>query len=324
MNPINKKILFMSKTRNGLYAVLIGFLILGQTQFLLAAGDPDFTQSEVIYGRKDGMALTFVMLAPKANANGKGIIYVLSGGWHSGDFWIPFFQKNAEIYISRGYTVFGVMHSSAPRYNILDAIPEIHRAVRFIRYHAADYKIDPGHLGITGHSAGAHLSLMIATADDVIDSVAKDPVDRVSSRVQAIACFYPPTDFLNWGKPGINSVVDKSILIRAGARPSFDFTDWDSATGHSVLITDPLKLTAIYKQISPIYQISSDDPPVMIVHGDGDLLVPIQQSESIIRQFQRAGVPTKFLIKKGAGHGIWPDENQYEKSFADWFDQYLK
>lgn len=314
----------MSKPGISLYAVFVSLLLLCQAQNLLATSDPDFTQTEVIYGRKDGMALTFVMLAPKSHPNGKGIIYVLSGSWHSGDFWIPFFQKNAEIYISRGYTVFGVMHSSAPRYTILDAIPEIRRSVRFIRYHAADYMIDPGHLGITGHSAGAHLALMVATADDSMDSVAKDPVDRVSSRVQAIACFYPPTDFLNWGSPGSNSVIDKTVLVRAGARSSFDFTAWDSATGHAILITDPVKLTAIYREISPIYQVSPDDPPVMIAHGDADLLVPIQQSESIIKQFELAHVPNKFIVKKGAGHGVWPDEDVYEKSFADWFDQYLK
>ena len=60
----------------------------------------------------------------------------------------------------------------------------------------------PSAIGITGSSAGGHLSLMQGTAGDKGDPKAKDPIDRVSSRVQAVACFYPPTDFLNYGKPG--------------------------------------------------------------------------------------------------------------------------
>ena len=78
----------------------------------------------------------------------------------------------------------------------------MNRAVRFIRYHAKDYTIDPDRIGITGGSAGGHLSLMQGTAGDAGDPKAKDPVDRTSSRVQAVACFFPPTDFLNWGEKG--------------------------------------------------------------------------------------------------------------------------
>jgi acetyl esterase/lipase len=311
----------MNNQKNRIFLFFFLF-ILGQ--HLYATGDPGFTQTELIYGKADGMALTLIKLSPNSNSNGRGIIYVLSGGWYSGDFWIPFFIKNAKAYISRGYTVFGVLHSSAPRYTILDMIPEIHRAVRFIRYHAHDYGIDPNHLGITGNSAGAHLALMISTVDKGLDSTAKDPVDRVSSRVQAIACFYPPTDFLNWDKPGMNSIQNKTALIKAGVRSSFDFTVWDSVSGHAVLITDSLKMAEIYRSISPIYQVSPDDPPVMIAHGDADQVVPIQQSESIIRKLMEARVPSQLIIKKGAGHGPWNDEVVYEESFANWFDKYLK
>ena len=69
------------------------------------------------------------------------------------------------------------------------------RAVRFIRANASKYGVDPEKLGITGGSAGGHLSLMVATRGGPGLPAATDPVDRESSAVHAVACYYPPTDF---------------------------------------------------------------------------------------------------------------------------------
>src|SRR4030095_11299660 len=100
-----------------------------------------------------------------------------------------------------------VVVGSQPRYAIPDQIEDLKRAVRYIRYNAKQLGIDPGHIGIEGASAGGHLSLAIATADDKISTNANDPVDRVSSRVQAAAVLFPPTDFFNWGLPG-DAMID--------------------------------------------------------------------------------------------------------------------
>jgi len=80
---------------------------------------------------------------------------------------------------------------------------------------------------------------------------------------------------------------------------------------------------AIAKEISPINSVSSDDPPVIIVHGDKDMLVPKQQSESIIAKFKEVKVTCDLLIKEGGGHG-WKDIDVEEKKFVEWFDKYLK
>ena len=154
----------------------------------------------MIYGRKFGTALTMDVFTPKQDANGLGVILVVSGGWFSSHEAIrPAFVTPL---LERGYTVFAVVHGSQPKFTIPEILQDMNRAVRFIRYHAKDYGIDPDRIGIYGGSAGGHLSLMQGTAGDEGDPKAKDPVDRVSSRVQAVACFFPPTDFLNYGKPG--------------------------------------------------------------------------------------------------------------------------
>ncbi|MEP7144907.1 MAG: alpha/beta hydrolase [Ferruginibacter sp.] len=280
-------------------------------------------QSELIYGRKDGMALTMFVQAPGRSVNGKGIIVVESGNWKSSYDRALRFLKKTKIYTDNGYTIFTVLPGSQPRYTIPDEIADLKRAVRFIRYHAKDYGIDGGHLGIMGFSSGGHLSLAVATADDQIDSTSIDPVDRVSSRVQAVAVFYPPTDFLNFGKQNSVPSINRTALILTGVYAAFDFKAWNDTTRSFAIITDESKRLQIAKEISPIYSVSADDPPVLIFHGDADVLVPLQQSESIIKKFEEVKVPNQLIIKKGAGHG-WKNNDTEEKNVVDWFDKYLK
>jgi acetyl esterase/lipase len=282
-----------------------------------------YTKSEVIYGRKDGMALTMTVLTPKQKPNGKAIISVVSGNWVSSERSRLRLPEWSQVYIDNGYTVFGVMVSSQPRYAIPDEITDLKRAVRFIRYNAKDYAIDANKIGITGSSSGGHLSLMIATADDITNSKSTDPVDKVSSRVQAAAVFFPPTDFINYGGVNTSGKINQAGLVYAKVAAAFDFKVWNDTTGTYVSITDTDKRLAIAKEISPINSVSSDDPPVIIAHGNKDVLVPKQQSESIITKFKEVNVPCEFIIKDGGGHG-WKDMEVEEKIFVDWFNKYLK
>ena len=178
----------------------------------LAQDTTQYTSTEIVYGRKDGMALTMMKLTPKEKAKGKAIVSVVSGNWISNNNMMAVFITRSGFLLNGGYTVFLVMHSSQPRYAIPDAEDDIRRAIRFIRYNAKDYNIDPDHIGITGSSSGGNLSLLAALLDDNSKADAKDPIDKVSSRVQAAAVFYPPVDFLNWGN--FNPALQREILKR--------------------------------------------------------------------------------------------------------------
>lgn len=285
-----------------------------------AADDPDFRrQEDVVYGRKDGLALTLDVFRPTTNPNGAAVILVVSGGFFSSHEAIsPTFVRPL---VRRGYTVFAVVHGSQPRYAIPEIVADMNRAVRFIRYKAKDFGVDPNRLGVAGASAGGHLSLMLGTAGGPGDPNAKDPVDRESSRVQAVACFFPPTDFLNFGKPGLALIhaTDHAPTFRA----AFDYRTFNKKRGLFEPVIDSAELSTITREISPISHVSSDDPPVLIVHGDKDTLVPLQQSEVIVSAFEKAGVPAKLVVKPGAGHG-WLTIASDMSAFADWFDQHLK
>lgn len=290
---------------------------------LLAQNSITVQPEELIYGRKDGMALTLFVQRPPQISNGKGIILVESGNWKSSYEKAQRFLEGSKIYTDKGYTVFTVLPGSQPRYAIPDQINDIKRAVRFIRYNAKEYGIDGQHIGITGFSSGGHLSLAIATADDIIDAASSDPIDKVSSRVQAVAVFYPPTDFLNFGKPNASPASNKTALILTGVYAAFEFKTWNDTTRSFETITDDAKKLEIARQVSPIYAVSADDPPVLIIHGDADFFVPLQQSLNIIRKFENAKVPNQLIIKKGGGHG-WKNIEAEENEVANWFDKYLK
>ena len=126
---------------------------------------------DVVYGHKDGMALTFDVFTPAA-PNGVGILNMVSGGWVSR--WTPPDRARAgfEALLNAGFTVFSVRHGSSPRFKVPEAHADVRRAVRFVRLHASTYGVDPDRLGVYGGSAGGHLSLMLGLASDDGDASA--------------------------------------------------------------------------------------------------------------------------------------------------------
>jgi acetyl esterase/lipase len=286
----------------------IAGLFLSSVLFATAA-DPlvGYQRTEdVLYGRRPGIALTFDVFEPE-NKNGAAVFFMVSGGFFSSHEAI-----NAKMYyplLERGYTVFAVVHGSQPKYQIPEITQDIHRAVRYVRYHARRWGVDPEKFGITGGSAGGHLSLTMGTQGAPGKPDAKDPVDRESSAVQAVACYFPPTDFLNYGKPGEDAV---GVGILKEFKPAFGARS-DTEEGRQKL----------GQEISPINFITAKLPPTLIIHGDADTLVPIQQATSFVKRAEEAGAVAKLITKPGAGHG-WKDMAPDQKSCADWFDEHLR
>ena len=274
-------------------------------------------KEDVIYGRKFGTCLTMDVFQPKEKANGAGVIFAVSGGWFSSKESIN--MGFIKPFTERGYVVFAVMHGSQPRFSIPEVLEDMHRATRYIRHHAKDYGVDPERLGITGGSAGGHLSLMQGCGGKDGNPKASDLVDRESSRVQAVACLFPPTDFLNYGKPGVEALGGG---ILKGFKAPFEFIEKDPKSNAFVVISDQERRREIGKQISPVNLASEKSPPTLIHHGDADKLVPIQQSELMIEKLKAAKVPCRLVAKEKGDHG-WAGMDKDLEAFADWFDKYL-
>jgi acetyl esterase/lipase len=268
---------------------------------------PDLVRTDgVVYGQRRQHSLTLDVLRP-TRANGLGVALMVSGGWKSGK---PGSVPNwmAAPLLRGGYTVFAVCHVSQPESTVTEIFADVRRAIQFIRLHAADYGIDPARLGVTGGSAGGHLGLMLATRGGPGVPDASDPVERQSSAVQAVAIFYPVTDLLNLGKstenPG-DGGPPKSF-VKAFGPEATNMAAWK----------------VIGRDLSPIYHITSNLPPVRIHHGDADTLTPLEQSEWFQARAREFGRPVEIVIHPGGKHG-WTTMLWDIRQFARWFDRQL-
>jgi len=282
---------------------------------------PTFTrQQDVVYGRSFGTALTMDVFEPKTNPNGATVVWVISGGWFSSHDSIN--PDNAASPVKpltdRGYRVCAVVHRSNPYFTVEDAINDINRAIRFIRYRYGNGKTNMP-IGIMGGSAGGHLSLMAGTTGDDGRKSLKDPVERLPSRVQAVGCYFPPTDFLNYGKPGVNGL--ETVLGKDYQAP-FEFKRFTTSTKTIDEVTSPALKREIMAQVSPANHVTADDAPTLIIHGDADSLVPIQQAHWFIDKMESAAIECKLITKPGAGHGWFGMEKDNERLY-DWMDSKL-
>lgn len=305
--------------------MLLGALV-GMAAVAPAPAGPNaettYTRAEdIVYSRKYGTALTLDEFKPVGAWNGAAVIWVISGGWFSNHDSV---NANAPLspikpLIKRGYRVYPVVHRSNPFFTIEDAVEDIQRAVRFVRHRVAEEGHTSIPLGIMGGSAGGHLSLMAGTTGDDGETTSADSIAQASSRINAVGCYFPPTDFHNYGEPGVDAMETTLVdFIRA----PFEFKRYNVQDKTVDLVTTPALIQQILADVSPVTHVTADDAPALIIHGDNDTLVPLQQAEVFAARMKKAGVEVKLDVRPGAGHG-WAGMEKDNELIFDWFDRHL-
>jgi acetyl esterase/lipase len=280
-------------------------------------------QSDVIYGRKVGVALTMEVFTP-ARRNGIGILWVVSSsGRSSRDQTLSeSFERRIAPFLERGYTVFAVIHGSAPVFNLQDQVNDVRRAVRFVRQRATAFGIDGGRLGISGSSAGGLLALIVAMDAEDGNAASDDPVERVPSGLQAVGCFFPPTDLTNFGAPSTN-ILDWAQSQGGDIDPTFQFYELDAQTGTRHPVTAREEVLRMLRNFSPAAHVNAAAPPTLLIHGDQDRAVPVQQSRWLVERLNQAKVPARLVLREGVGHA-YPGWEADAALLADWFDEHLR
>jgi acetyl esterase/lipase len=280
------------------------------------AAEPS-VETNVVYGTYSGFALLMDVYKP-ATPNGIGIVVIPGSGWYRDLTYdapllkqSPEFRQAVQKLNGAGYTAFVITHRASPRFHIPEITNDVQRATRFVRVNAARFGIRADRIGALGGSSGGHLASMLGTLDGKGDLAAPDPVDRESAKVQCVVAFYPATDLARITTP--QGFI--AISLATGVRPP---------APNAPPASFPAKQ---YQEMSPVTFVTPDDPPFLLIHGDADAVVPLQQSEIMEAALQKAGVAVKLVRVPGAGHGIggtgW-DKVDWLGLMLDWFETRLR
>ncbi len=257
----------------------------------------------------DGVALVMDVFTPKGKPNGAAIVDVASGSWYSDRGKIRDHEKAQfyQIFCGKGYAVFAVRPGSQGRVTGEEMLANVKRGVRWVRYHAKQYGLDPTRIGIAGASAGGHLASLAAVTADEGNEKAGDPIDRESCKVKACGVFFPPADFTQWGAA--------NVIARSAMKGLF-------FPGGIIEGKTDEDFKAVFERLSPARHVTAQAPPFIIFHGTKDPLVPLAQSQILLKALKDNGVQAELLIKEGGGHP-WPTIYEEVAVLGDWFDKNL-
>jgi acetyl esterase/lipase len=245
---------------------------------------------------------------PARGTNFPVVIWIHGGGWISNSKENP----GGRSFLYRGYALASLNYRQSRHAKWPAQLIDCKAAVRWLRAHAGEYGLDPNHFGAYGLSSGGHMVAILGTTGDAKEFDQGDNLG-FSSRIQAVADWFGPTDFLsapnayatnipNTQRWGGNGDVDTQLL---GGFPS--------------------KNIELAKSASPVHFVSKNSPPFLIVHGDMDPVVPLQQSQELVDALKAAGVPVEFHVIVGGGHGKPGFDTPETLGWLhDFFDKYLK
>ncbi len=194
-------------------------------------------------------------------------------------------------YLAQGYAVASINYRLSQHAKFPAQIEDCKAAVRWLRAHASEYRLDPNHFAAWGASAGGNLAAMLGTTGDTKEFDIGANLDQ-TSRVQAVVDYFGPTDFLQ---------MDAHRLPNGQVHDAANSPESELIGG---AIQDNKAKTA---KANPITYVTTGDPPFLICHGDQDPLVPHHQSELLEAALKKASVPVTFYTVKGAGHGGFKD-----------------
>jgi len=282
----------------------------------LAAQQP--VETNVVFGSHSGLALLMDVYRPPSS-NGYGIVVIPGSGWHTELGYSARLLKESKEFLTHiqklnaaGYSTFVVTHRAAPRFKFPAAVEDVQRAVRYVRQHAARYGINKDRIGALGGSSGGHLVSMLGTLDGKGNPDDPDGVEQQSSKVQCVVALYPATDMAKVDTP-FGSVTVTAFLGMRAPRNNAALTQLDAK---------------LYWDASPVNHVTADDPPFLLIHGDGDKIVPYNQSELMEAALKKAGVAVKLVRVPGGGHGSsFPGATEtmdWAGQAVQWFDAHLR
>lgn len=296
--------------RRSTFSFAFSSLIFSALLLLAKAPKPSFTLiSDVQYctGAGKPLLMDVFISEHRSTLRMPAVLWIHGGGWERGD---KNGNSGAQLLVAQGFVTASLFYRLSGDSPFPADIEDCKCAIRFLRANASRFGIDPERIGVAGASAGGHLAELLATTDRSAGLEGDGGWEGVSSKVQAAAAYYGVSDFT------------------VGA------TQFQHHTGQVVIKlfrgTEKEK-PELYRMASPIFYVSKDDPPLLLVHGEEDDLVPFDQSVRMAEAYRRANLQVEFIPVKHAGHDfrqigdapISPSLEQIHQETINFFKRYL-
>jgi acetyl esterase len=252
--------------------------------------------NDIEFAKPGGVPLTLDAYVPDGKGPFPTIIIVHGGGWENGTkrtYVTPWFKPLTEA----GFAWFTINYRLSPQHKFPAATDDVAEAVRWVKAHAKEYKVDVKRIALMGESAGGHLVSYVGAKNE------KD------SRVAAVVSFYGPHDLLKREKD--RGEVTKNLR---------QFLGVDKLDDAGI---------AKLKEASPITYVRKGLPPFLMIHGTKDAAVPYDQSPLMCEALVKAGNRCEVFTVEGAPHGVgpwekFPEYQAYKKKMVDWLKQTLR
>lgn len=273
--------------------------LLSFTCFLTQAQAQVDSTKNIVYAEVSTSKLLLDLYKPTGKDNPYLLVWVHGGAWRSGSK-----EKPPLGLLSAGYAIASIDFRQSTEAPFPAQIHDIKAAIRFLRGNAKKYGYRPDKIVIAGSSSGGHLVALVGTTNnDNYYEGAEGNFLKESSSVQGIIDFYGPTNFLTI----LHQSTPHGISVRVPAL--------------ELLLGKPVEqVPQLAKKASPVFQIDANDPPILIVHGDQDNQVPVNQSLELMAAYRKAGLSWQLEIVPGAGHG---DGVYYTKEFQPVLEKFL-
>jgi len=264
-------------------------------------GDKAKVYQNVEYAKVDGQSMLIDLYVPKgASEPVPVIVWIHGGAWRENNKdWCA-----ATRFIDHGYAAVSISYRLTGVARFPAQIHDCKGAIRWLRANAAKYNIDPDRIGVFGASAGGHLAALLGTSGGVkeLEGTVGGNLEY-SSNVQAVCDWFGPIDLARMyrGLPKGDWRIDVFV---------------DLLGGHLARVEARAELA------SPDTHIDASDPPVLVMHGEIDDVVPMEQSIQFQKNLRKAGVETRFVAIAGSGH--WLEGPEIDKVMLNFFNSNLK
>lgn len=254
-------------------------------------------RNDVEFARPGGFPLTLDLHVPEGKGPFPTVIIVHGGGWvngHKRTYVTPLFEPLTKA----GFAWFTVNYRLAPKFQYPAALEDVQTAVKWVRDHAKEYKVDPKRIALMGESAGGHLVALVGAKNEK------------ESRVAAVVDFY--------------GVHDMEKRERSRTEPSKNLLQFFGVAN----LLDDAGVKKM-REASPITYVRKGLPPFLFIHGTKDTQVPYDQSPHMCEALKKAGNRCEVFMVEGAPHGVgpWekvPEHQAYKVKMVEWLRATLK